>query len=203
MKPKETMWSTTRSASWITGDTTSPREPSLTRCRSSSNTIQVWSCPSLQSDLGELSWKLFCATHLAVLPREMKNSWCYRQICHIFSLRPPPVKPLWFHLISLWPQRGSSCDLKNFVKAEHPCSSFYLRIAEHADGLCHKLTTVCPTVKPQTQGLAKDAWEIPRESLQLEVKLGQGCFGEVWMGKNKACTCLIEVDVDNKETLCL
>ncbi|MEQ2200107.1 Tyrosine-protein kinase yes, partial [Xenoophorus captivus] len=52
----------------------------------------------------------------------------------------------------------------------------------HADGLCHKLTTVCPTVKPQTQGLAKDAWEIPRESLQLEVKLGQGCFGEVWMG---------------------
>ncbi len=45
---------------------------------------------------------------------------------------------------------------------------------EHADGLCHKLTTVCPTVKPQTQGLAKDAWEIPRESLRLEVKLGQG-----------------------------
>lgn len=38
--------------------------------------------------------------------------------------------------------------------------------------------------KPQTQGLAKDAWEIPRESLRLEVKLGQGCFGEVWMGKN-------------------
>lgn len=55
--------------------------------------------------------------------------------------------------------------------------------AEHADGLCHRLTAVCPTVKPQTQGLAKDAWEIPRESLQLELKLGQGCFGEVWMGK--------------------
>lgn len=54
---------------------------------------------------------------------------------------------------------------------------------EHADGLCHRLTTVCPTSKPQTQGLAKDAWEIPRESLRLEVKLGQGCFGEVWMGK--------------------
>ncbi|CAG5896534.1 unnamed protein product [Menidia menidia] len=53
---------------------------------------------------------------------------------------------------------------------------------EHADGLCCRLTTVCPTVKPQTQGLAKDAWEIPRESLRLEVKLGQGCFGEVWMG---------------------
>ncbi|XP_014899461.1 tyrosine-protein kinase yes [Poecilia latipinna] len=53
---------------------------------------------------------------------------------------------------------------------------------EHVDGLCYKLTTVCPTVKPQTQGLAKDAWEIPRESLRLDVKLGQGCFGEVWMG---------------------
>ncbi|CAJ0962928.1 unnamed protein product [Ranitomeya imitator] len=57
--------------------------------------------------------------------------------------------------------------------------------SEHADGLCYRLTTVCPTVKPQTQGLAKDAWEIPRESLRLEVKLGQGCFGEVWMGKYK------------------
>uniref|UniRef100_A0A2R9B6F9 Tyrosine-protein kinase n=1 Tax=Pan paniscus TaxID=9597 RepID=A0A2R9B6F9_PANPA len=41
---------------------------------------------------------------------------------------------------------------------------------EHADGLCHKLTTECPTVKPQNQGLAKD------------VKLGQGCFGIVWLG---------------------
>ncbi|XP_032897553.1 proto-oncogene tyrosine-protein kinase Src isoform X3 [Amblyraja radiata] len=54
--------------------------------------------------------------------------------------------------------------------------------SKHSDGLCHRLTTVCPTVKPQTQGLAKDAWEIPRDSLRLEVKLGQGCFGEVWMG---------------------
>lgn len=44
---------------------------------------------------------------------------------------------------------------------------------------------MCPTSKPQTQGLAKDAWEIPRESLRLEVKLGQGCFGEVWMGKER------------------
>ncbi|XP_009983656.1 PREDICTED: proto-oncogene tyrosine-protein kinase Src, partial [Tauraco erythrolophus] len=45
--------------------------------------------------------------------------------------------------------------------------------SKHADGLCHRLTNVCPTSKPQTQGLAKDAWEIPRESLRLEVKLGQ------------------------------
>ncbi|XP_076839929.1 proto-oncogene tyrosine-protein kinase Src isoform X2 [Brachyhypopomus gauderio] len=53
---------------------------------------------------------------------------------------------------------------------------------KHADGLCHCLTDVCPVLKPQTQGLARDAWEIPRESLRLDVKLGQGCFGEVWMG---------------------
>ncbi|XP_015220072.1 proto-oncogene tyrosine-protein kinase Src isoform X2 [Lepisosteus oculatus] len=53
---------------------------------------------------------------------------------------------------------------------------------KHADGLCHPLTEVCPVIKPQTQGLARDAWEIPRESLRLDVKLGQGCFGEVWMG---------------------
>uniref|UniRef100_A0A667Y7S0 Tyrosine-protein kinase n=1 Tax=Myripristis murdjan TaxID=586833 RepID=A0A667Y7S0_9TELE len=53
---------------------------------------------------------------------------------------------------------------------------------KHADGLCHSLTEVCPVLKPQTQGLARDAWEIPRESLRLDLKLGQGCFGEVWMG---------------------
>lgn len=62
-------------------------------------------------------------------------------------------------------------------------------ITEHADGLCHRLTAVCPTVKPQTQGLAKDAWEIPRESLRLEIKLGQGCFGEVWMGELSKIHC--------------
>ncbi|XP_013889474.1 proto-oncogene tyrosine-protein kinase Src isoform X2 [Austrofundulus limnaeus] len=53
---------------------------------------------------------------------------------------------------------------------------------KHADGLCHVLTDICPLPNPQTQGLSKDAWEIPRESLRLDVKLGQGCFGEVWMG---------------------
>ncbi|XP_061781367.1 proto-oncogene tyrosine-protein kinase Src isoform X1 [Nerophis lumbriciformis] len=53
---------------------------------------------------------------------------------------------------------------------------------KHADGLCHSLSDICPVLKPQTQGLAKDAWEIPRESLRLDLKLGQGCFGEVWMG---------------------
>lgn len=36
---------------------------------------------------------------------------------------------------------------------------------------------------PQTVGLAKDAWEVARDSLFLEKKLGQGCFAEVWSGK--------------------
>lgn len=31
----------------------------------------------------------------------------------------------------------------------------------------------------------KDMWEIPRESLQLIKKLGNGQFGEVWMGRAK------------------
>lgn len=77
------------------------------------------------------------------------------------------------------------CVLRCWVRCSVSDSPLFVFLAwaEHADGLCHRLTAVCPTVKPQTQGLAKDAWEIPRESLQLELKLGQGCFGEVWMGK--------------------
>lgn len=54
---------------------------------------------------------------------------------------------------------------------------------EYNDGLCHLLTHPCPGVKPQTLGLAKDAWEIARGSITLDKKLGMGCFGDVWMGK--------------------
>ncbi|KAJ3611594.1 hypothetical protein NHX12_021609 [Muraenolepis orangiensis] len=64
----------------------------------------------------------------------------------------------------------------------HTLQKLVTHYTEHADGLCHRLTAVCPTVKPQTQGLARDAWEIPRDSLRLELRLGQGCFGDVWMG---------------------
>uniref|UniRef100_A0A8C1RN76 Tyrosine-protein kinase n=1 Tax=Cyprinus carpio TaxID=7962 RepID=A0A8C1RN76_CYPCA len=43
-------------------------------------------------------------------------------------------------------------------------------LVEHYTGQCNTLKT-------------KDVWEIPRESLQLlNRKLGQGCFGDVWMG---------------------
>ncbi|XP_007170556.2 tyrosine-protein kinase Fgr isoform X3 [Balaenoptera acutorostrata] len=50
------------------------------------------------------------------------------------------------------------------------------------DGLCHLLTAACTIVKPQTLGLAKDAWEISRSSIALERRLGTGCFGDVWLG---------------------
>ncbi|NWT04075.1 HCK kinase, partial [Mionectes macconnelli] len=49
-----------------------------------------------------------------------------------------------------------------------------------SDGLCQKLTHPCHVPKPQ-KPWEKDAWEIPRESLRLEKKLGAGQFGEVWM----------------------
>ncbi|KAG2460882.1 YES kinase, partial [Polypterus senegalus] len=53
---------------------------------------------------------------------------------------------------------------------------------EDNDGLCTYLTKPCPNVTPQTIGLGRDAWEISRDTLNLNKKLGQGCFGDVWMG---------------------
>eukprot|EP01147_Barroeca_monosierra_P008492 gene8492-962_t len=55
-----------------------------------------------------------------------------------------------------------------------------------ADGLCTILQlAVQPLTEPQTADLShdtKDQWEIPRESLRLEKKLGSGQFGDVWKG---------------------
>lgn len=53
---------------------------------------------------------------------------------------------------------------------------------EYNDGLCQLLRKPCVNLKPQTMGLAKDAWEISRQSITLDKKLGQGCFGDVWKG---------------------
>uniref|UniRef100_A0AAQ6IHU8 Tyrosine-protein kinase n=1 Tax=Anabas testudineus TaxID=64144 RepID=A0AAQ6IHU8_ANATE len=50
------------------------------------------------------------------------------------------------------------------------------------DGLCYYLTKPCPNSTPLTMGLGRDAWEVSRETLSLQRKLGQGCFGDVWMG---------------------
>jgi len=53
---------------------------------------------------------------------------------------------------------------------------------EESDGLVCRLVMPCSKEKASTGGLAKDAWEIPRESLRLTRKLGAGMFGEVWAG---------------------
>lgn len=60
---------------------------------------------------------------------------------------------------------------------------------EKADGLCFNLTVIASSCTPQTSGLAKDAWEVARDSLFLEKKLGQGCFAEVWLGKAEGTFC--------------
>lgn len=54
---------------------------------------------------------------------------------------------------------------------------------ESADGLCFNLTGVCVNFIPDTVGLSHDAWEISRATLELELKLGTGCFADVFYGK--------------------
>ncbi|XP_053191432.1 tyrosine-protein kinase Lck [Scomber japonicus] len=53
--------------------------------------------------------------------------------------------------------------------------------SREADGLCTKLVKPCQSRTPQKPWW-QDEWEIPRESLKLERRLGAGQFGEVWMG---------------------
>lgn len=57
---------------------------------------------------------------------------------------------------------------------------------ERAAGLCCRLAVPCHKGMPKLADLSvktKDVWEIPRDSLQLIKKLGNGQFGEVWMGR--------------------
>ncbi|XP_058247919.1 tyrosine-protein kinase fynb isoform X1 [Hemibagrus wyckioides] len=57
--------------------------------------------------------------------------------------------------------------------------------SERAAGLCFRLVSPCHKGMPRLTDLSmktKDVWEIPRESLQLIKRLGNGQFGEVWMG---------------------
>ncbi|XP_036006842.1 tyrosine-protein kinase Lck [Fundulus heteroclitus] len=53
--------------------------------------------------------------------------------------------------------------------------------SREADGLCTVLVKPCQSRAPQKPWW-QDEWEIPRESLKLERRLGAGQFGEVWMG---------------------
>nr|CAB3245984.1 tyrosine-protein kinase Fgr-like [Phallusia mammillata] len=54
---------------------------------------------------------------------------------------------------------------------------------DKADGLCCRLTNACPPGdQPATISIARDVWEIDRNQLSLQKKLGAGMFGEVWKG---------------------
>ncbi|CDQ64412.1 unnamed protein product [Oncorhynchus mykiss] len=53
--------------------------------------------------------------------------------------------------------------------------------SREADGLCTRLMKPCQSRMPQKPWW-QDEWEIPRESLKMERRLGAGQFGEVWMG---------------------
>lgn len=55
--------------------------------------------------------------------------------------------------------------------------------SEQADGLSSTLLKPCDVVdKPATLSFAKDVWEISRDTLTFEKRLGAGAFGEVWKG---------------------
>jgi hypothetical protein len=63
--------------------------------------------------------------------------------------------------------------------------SFFRPQPARAAGLCCRLIVPCHKGMPRLADLSvktKDKWEIPRESLQLIKRLGNGQFGEVWMG---------------------
>ncbi|XP_033978433.1 tyrosine-protein kinase Lck [Trematomus bernacchii] len=71
-----------------------------------------------------------------------------------------------------------------YITAKISFSSLKEMVQHHsreAEGLCTKLVKPCQSRAPQKPWW-QDEWEIPRESLKLEQKLGAGQFGEVWMG---------------------
>ncbi|KAF3701417.1 Proto-oncogene tyrosine-protein kinase LCK [Channa argus] len=71
-----------------------------------------------------------------------------------------------------------------YITAKISFSSLKELVQHHsrdADGLCTKLVKPCQSRAPQKPWW-QDEWEIPRESLKLERRLGAGQFGEVWMG---------------------
>lgn len=131
MKPKETMWNTTRSASSTTGATTSPHERSLTHYRSWSNTTRVCKCavfPALFLFLHSFIMHRTLSSHLKITlghtcrfapPRsftcnrpqsvtegdEYNNDYAVHLRCRVcilaFILREAEVKNLRSHFISV------------------------------------------------------------------------------------------------------
>ena len=76
------------------------------------------------------------------------------------------------------------CGVYVCLRSLRPC-------AERAAGLCCRLVVPCHKGMPRLTDLSvktKDVWEIARESLQLIKRLGNGQFGEVWMGTGKVAS---------------
>ncbi|MGH0142522.1 UNVERIFIED_CONTAM: hypothetical protein FKN15_051346 [Acipenser sinensis] len=77
---------------------------------------------------------------------------------------------------------------RQLLSSGNPRGTFLIRESEttkvRAAGLCCRLVVPCHKGMPRLADLSvktKDVWEIPRESLQLIKRLGNGQFGEVWM----------------------
>lgn len=98
-----------------------------------------------------------------------KNIQCVRRLCsHSLKMAPFHVP----HCMFLPP-------------VVNPVCLAFPPPVESADGLCFNLTAVCVNYIPDTMGLSHDAWEISRDALELEVKLGTGCFADVFYGKER------------------
>ena len=55
--------------------------------------------------------------------------------------------------------------------------------SQQLDGLCCSLTAICPRVPPSIIGLSyKDEWNIEKQSITLNKKIGYGDFGYIWEG---------------------
>lgn len=94
--------------------------------------------------------------------------------------RPRYPLTLWRSWSSIIPVstdwQGDESGASTLITNAHPPSP------GDSDGLCTKLVKPCQSKAPQKPWW-QDEWEIPRESLKLERKLGAGQFGEVWMGE--------------------
>lgn len=100
---------------------------------------------------------------------------------------------------SFWIATNSWCDLFTTIVFLAGCLCFMFvtlffplcftsASSERAAGLCCRLVVPCHKGMPRLTDLSvktKDVWEIPRESLQLIKRLGNGQFGEVWMGMQR------------------
>ncbi|XP_064615394.1 tyrosine-protein kinase SRK3-like [Liolophura sinensis] len=61
-----------------------------------------------------------------------------------------------------------------------------IHYSELADGLCCKLTQICPKPRSLLWAMDRgktDQWESPRERIRFVMKLGSGQFADVWLGK--------------------